>query len=722
MTPPVMTKQELDEKRQRLERARYTAHANSDYPHYIPGISVIVPCFRGERTIEATLRSLIDQSLDFQSYEVIVVFNGEADRSFEIASTLADQHPEFNLRLFFNSNRGAGAARNVALSLVRYANTIFVDADDLVEAEFLTSCLNAMPIEPSIVACPIHNLGETGEIDTANTLNERISLLDGKAVPVTDVPWLLGFNACKLVPTKLLETLRYREDLKSGEDLVFFANLLNIKGLKVVFETSVSNSAYIRRLSDDSVSRQPKSFEFNVKQRVQCLSAVRDIEVGGPAKKARIQLERAQVSFVLRYLEEFPEDEKKLDALLVDMAFVDFPWNWINDGKAQGLVFSYCFLPYADTSAVVAAKAISERGLIVDVISADMSRNRNKDETLRFLCSRFIDKTIEIPVAPSFADWKLNIEFAKNAVAQARRRQEVLGKDYATLYSRALWMGSHIAGALFKIEYPEVIWTAEFSDPLRFDVEGAPRIGELPADTDSVMLREIISSQGPVELEILTSFDLVEALTMVLANELIFTNENQLNYMLSKYPAEFAEMARKKSVVREHPSPRPADYQVVKANPGFHTNRVNIAYFGAFYVNRGLGDIFTALQNLGDTEREKIALHIFCSDTATALRQVGELGLAGIVFVHEYLPYLQFLNAATQADVLLVNDVERSPTMDLNPFLPSKYSDYKASETKIWGVLDPGSQLSRKALDFKSFNGNVPSSLKVMKEILNRAG
>ena len=79
-------------------------------------------------------------------------------------------------------------------------------------------------------------------------------------------------------------------------------------------------------------------------------------------------------------------------------------------------------------------------------------------------------------------------------------------------------MGSHIAGALFKIEYPEVIWTAEFSDPLRFDVEGAPRTGELPADTDSVMLREIISSQGPVELEILTSFDLVEALTMVLAN------------------------------------------------------------------------------------------------------------------------------------------------------------------------------------------------------------
>lgn len=457
-----------------------------------------------------------------------------------------------------------------------------------------------------------------------------------------------------------------------------------------------------------------------MKQRVECMAALREIDTVGSSKQARISLERAQASFVVRYLDEFPESSEDLDSLLVDMAFVDFPWNWINDGKANHLAFSYCFLPYADTSAVIAAKAIAERERLVDVVSASMGDKRAKDLSLRFLCSRWLDKAVEINVPPSFADWKLNVDFAKKAVAEARALQQSKGVPYKTLYSRALWMGSHIAGALFKIEYPETIWTAEFSDPLRFDVEGKPRVGAVPDDNDSRLFAELIKTQSPVEVEILTVFDLVEVSTMLLADELVFTNENQLAYMLSKYPESFAEKIRKKALVREHPSPRQADFQVIESSPEFSSNRINIAYFGAFYVNRGLGDVFTALQNLSAAEQRMVALHIYCSDVVEATGQVIDLGLSSIVSVHPYLPYLQFLNATTKADVLLVNDIQRSAGMDTNPFLPSKYSDYKASGTPIWGVLDPGSPLSQKELDFKSENRNVPSSIKVLQEIINR--
>lgn len=718
MTAQTTNGKTTEERRKRLERAQRAASQTISTSYYLPGVSVIVPAFKAESTIETTLSSLLTQTLEFKSYEVIVVFNGEPDGSVEIVTRLAEQHPEFNVRVFHNSKKGAGAARNVALNLVRFENITFVDADDYLGPDFLAEGLENMPVEPAIVAFPIHNLDEYGEIDTENTLNQRIASMRGRYISVSEVPWLLGFNACKLVPTSLLVSHRYREDLKSGEDLVFFANLLGTSGLKVVFPESSNRAAYVRRLSGNSVSRQATSFEFNVKQRVECVAALRRIEMVGEAKKARIQLERAQVSFILKYLEEHPDEKSALDALLIDMQFLDFPWNWINDGKARHLAFSYCFLPYADTSAVVAAKALAERKKIVDVISADMSKHRSKDDSLRFLCSRWLDKTIEIPVAPSFADWKLNVEFAQKAVEQARLRQQQFGAIYSTLYSRALWMGSHIAGAFFKIENPEVVWSAEFSDPLRFDVEGEPRKGVLPVDRDSTMLLEIVRTQSPVEIDISTTFDLVEASTMLLADDLIFTNDNQLEYMLSKYPEDFADLVRKKAVVREHPSPRPEDYRVVEIDPGFSPNRVNVAYFGAFYVNRGLGDIFTALQNLTDAEQRIIALHIFCSDTTEATRQVDALGLRGIVFVHGYLPYLQFLNAATKADVLLVNDVSRSPAMDINPFLPSKYSDYKASGTKIWGLLDDGSPLSGKELDYRSFNDNVPSSIKTIREII----
>lgn len=711
-------KRGLDFKRNRLARIEHGSQSSSLGPHFIPGVSVIVPCYKSAQTIEETLTSLYQQTLKFEDYEVIVVFNGEDDGSVGIAREFADSHPEFNLRLFFNSKASAGAARNVGMNLVRHANVTFVDADDSVEAKFLETALDAMPIEHGVVASPIHNLDPNGELDTTNSLNERIRARYGETTTISEVPWLLGFNACKLVSSELLAELRYREDLRSGEDLVFFASLLSNDGLKVVFPESDKDAAYIRRLSDNSVSRQAQSFDFNVKQRVECLAALREIEVPAISKNARIMLERAQVSFVKRYLDDYPEDADELDDLLVTMSFVDFPWNWINDGKARDLAFSYCFVPYADTSGVIAAKAIAERERIVDVVSANMSDKRSKDDSLRFLCSRWLDKTIEVSVRPSFADWKLNVEFAKKAVASARNRQNARGTNYETMYSRALWMGSHIAGAYFKIEYPETLWTAEFSDPLRFDVEGNPRQGELTEDSDSSLFLDLVKSQSPSALEILTIFDLVESVTMILADELVFTNGNQLNYMLSKYPKVFAEMARKKAIIREHPSPREADYQVVKAEPGFSANRINIAYFGAFYVNRGLGDVFTALRNLRADDQRKVALHIYCNDTVEAMGQVVDWGLSGIVMVHPYLPYLQFLNATTQADVLLVNDIKRSGSMEINPFLPSKYSDYRASGTRIWAILDNESPLSKKEVDYSSSNDNVPSSIAAIEQIV----
>lgn len=707
-------------KKQRLARVAQHISSEADRRLFLPGVSVVIPCYKAVDTIKDTIKSLYEQSMAFADYEVIVVFNGEDDGSYTVVSEFSDQYPEFNLRVYFSAVKGAGAARNVALNLVKYAYISFVDSDDLVEPEFLKNALDAMPLEKAIVASPIHNMDSEGNIDRDNSLNERIIARAGQSLSVTEVPWLLGFNACKLVPSELLVGNRYSEALRSGEDLVFFANMLAVADLKVVFPDSLDNAAYIRRLSNNSVSRQTASFEFNVRQRVECLAELRKIEVPASSKPARISLERAQVSFVRRFLDEHPEYSDDLDALLVELSFLDFPWNWINDGKAQDLAFSYCFVPYADTSAVIAAKALSERQRIVDVVSADMSKHRKRDHSLKFLCSRWLDKTLEVSVQPSFADWALNIEFATKAVEAARKRQEARGTNYKTLYSRALWMGSHIAGALFKIEYPESLWTAEFSDPLRFDVEGNPRPGQLPEDNESRMLREVIESRHPDSLSISTVFDLVEASTMVLADELLFTNQNQLNYMLSKYPESFATEVRAKSRVREHPSPRKADFIVSPVDAGFSANKVNIAYFGAFYVNRGLGDLFTALQNLKADERRKIAVHIYCQDTSSAIGQILDLGLSDTVIVHPYLPYLQFLNASTQADILLVNDVQRSAGMDINPFLPSKYSDYKASGRKVWGILDADSPLSSKPLDFKSENGNTPSSIRVLRDILNQ--
>lgn len=693
--------------------------------HRLPlqhGVSVITPSYKSVDTLGETLSSLAAQTLPKDHFEIIVVLNGEDDGSRKMLSEWRDDFADMEIRVVENCKASAGAARNLALKLVRFEHVTFVDADDLVAPRFLETMLEAAASEKLIVASPIVNLDADGTLDSENALNQRIAENRGQTRPLAELPWLLGFNACKLVPTSLIAELSYREELPSGEDLVFFANLLAFSDLQVVFPEWLEQSEYVRRMKDNSVSRQSESFEFNVRQRVLCLQALREIDLPSHTLPARTALERAQASFVRRYLESHPSEVEQLEQLLADLAFVDFPWSWLNEGKARDLAISYCFLPYADTSAVVAAKALAERRKVVDVISADMSELRKTDETLSFLASRWIENQFEVSVKPSFSDWVLNIQFAEKAVEVVRTRQALRGFSYATLYTRALWMGSHIAGAFLKLEQPSIQWTAEFSDPLRFGVDGSPRVGSFQQDSNAEFLLDVIKRRSPVELQIESIFDLVEAATMLIADELLFTNSNQLKYMLSKYPSEMANDISKKARVRHHPVPITDAYKVVDTKPPFNPNRINVAYFGAFYVNRGLGDVFSALANLKAVDQERINLHVFCNEPVKAQLEIEAMGLAGIVFAHEYLPYLQFLNASTKADVLLVNDIMRSPNLHINPFLPSKYSDYRGAGRAVWGIVDTGSPLSMQPLDFVSQTGNVPSIVKSLNQIIEEFG
>ena len=54
--------------------------------------------------------------------------------------------------------------------------------------------------------------------------------------------------------------------------------------------------------------------------------------------------------------------------------------------------------------------------------------------------------------------------------------------------------------------------------------------------------------------------------------------------------------------------------------------------------------------------------------------------------------FLEMLSLAAQMDYLYLEDVDYSG--EINPFLPSKYTDYLASGSKIIAMVKPGSPLS----------------------------
>jgi glycosyltransferase involved in cell wall biosynthesis len=157
-----------------------------------PEISVIVPAYNAEPWIAETLRSVLDQTIDPVSYEIIVIDNGSEDQTLEVAAEALRMAPA-RVTLSSEAKRGPALARNHGLSLARGSWIQFLDADDLLHREKLAHQLRfAQKCNPNVglIYSPwqsLERLSEAGwfkgpphvpELDDGSLSSRLGSLLD----------------------------------------------------------------------------------------------------------------------------------------------------------------------------------------------------------------------------------------------------------------------------------------------------------------------------------------------------------------------------------------------------------------------------------------------------------------------------------------------------------------------------------------------------------------
>lgn len=700
----------------------------------LPGISVVIPSFVADASaatgdITATnlgsaLASLAQQTLRTNLIEVLVILNGRGvsdvggeTTQITLREGLASRFPELSIRVLRSLTPGAGRARNLGIASASRRFITFLDDDDTLQPKYLEAALENAD-DGTITLLPIVDTTDGAPIQD-NSLNARIATLRGMAVPVATAPWALGFNASKIIPTALAQHYRYDESLRSGEDVAYFANFLRIPGLLLQIPQAGEETAYVRSIRPDSVSRQRESFDFNVIQRLECIAKLRDIEEADTKSRALEKLEQAQFGFVENYLKAHPGEVQQAINTAVDAGVPGLNWENLRQERASRLVFSYCFPPYADTSANVTAKVIRNDAELVDVFYANMQRVRGRDDSTRLIVDPYLVHAEEIDVVPSFAHWGAICSYARQASRKASKRARKQG-GYESMYSRALWSGSHVAAALFKDKYPGTRWEAEFSDPLSVGVDGTPRPGELTRGITTYQLRKMVERSNWSGLSYTTHFELTELVTLLYADEVVFTNANQQQVMLERYPEEFQFFVREKSTIRHHAVPTAEMYHLVESDYALDPDCINIAYFGNFYANRGIGDVLAAIAE--HPRREKFVLHIFTSNPERLRRQLWGNPAAGNARINGYVPYLEFLNVSTNFDALVVNDTDTvRSAFSVNPFLPSKYADYVGSGTAVWGIVVEDSPLSKLPLTYRTASGDPTQASRILDELLEKS-
>ncbi|MDD2970588.1 MAG: glycosyltransferase family 2 protein [Lachnospiraceae bacterium] len=103
-------------------------------------VSVIIPVYRSEQTLERCINSIREQT--YRDWEAVMIVNGPPDASGILADRLAEQ--DERIQVIHQSDQGVSAARNTGIHRATGQFIAFLDSDDYLVEDALHSMMEAM--------------------------------------------------------------------------------------------------------------------------------------------------------------------------------------------------------------------------------------------------------------------------------------------------------------------------------------------------------------------------------------------------------------------------------------------------------------------------------------------------------------------------------------------------------------------------------------------------
>lgn len=135
-------------------------------------VTVIVPVYNGAKYLPPFMESLLAQ--DYSAFDVICIDDASDDSTFEILQKYAQK--DERIHIYQNDTRkGAAYSRNFGLKMANTEYVAFLDADDLIEKDFLSQLLCAVMETKADVAFCEQDRFEGEEYDNNRKfLNQKV--------------------------------------------------------------------------------------------------------------------------------------------------------------------------------------------------------------------------------------------------------------------------------------------------------------------------------------------------------------------------------------------------------------------------------------------------------------------------------------------------------------------------------------------------------------------
>ncbi|MBF1037570.1 MAG: glycosyltransferase family 2 protein [Candidatus Nanosynbacter sp.] len=221
----------------------------------MPKLSIIIPAYNAEQYIESCLDSILQNSKESLSEtEIIVINDGSTDNTLKI---LESYNQYKNIKIHTTKNQGVSAARNLGISLAKGEWITFIDADDTISDHFVDKNIPRFN-EDILIKCEVVNqTPDKAQVGGAVNKTTR-EFLHGLILGQID-----GFSFSYFYDSKILKSIRFREDIHFMEDSVLLIEYLKKCKAKEIIE--YKDVFYFYRNNMESASNNSVNMLRNIK-------------------------------------------------------------------------------------------------------------------------------------------------------------------------------------------------------------------------------------------------------------------------------------------------------------------------------------------------------------------------------------------------------------------------------------------------------------------------
>ena len=193
-------------------------------------VSVIMPVYNAENTIERAILSVINQT--YNNIELILINDGSIDGTESIIKRYIERENKVDIRYYFQENSGPSIAKNLGIDMAKGEYILFVDSDDTISENYIESLVINQK-EGTLIGASYKIIEGTGKNNNDIIITNKIYDIRNEILNDLVIGNLNGFVVLYLFNKEQMKDIYFEKDIRYMEDTLFL--------IKYIINNNINN-------------------------------------------------------------------------------------------------------------------------------------------------------------------------------------------------------------------------------------------------------------------------------------------------------------------------------------------------------------------------------------------------------------------------------------------------------------------------------------------------